>query len=1064
MDRKFKIKVWVTAGLMLLASSPAFAAGLGRLTVMSTLGQPFRAEIDLLTVDKKDLGSIQASFASPEAFREAKIERSPVLSSMRFSVEQKKNGDPYLKIVSAKPIDEPFLDMLIQFDWPSGRLVREYTVLLDPPGYSEQQVAVAPVALPATRPEPVVQPEQAVPAAAKPVDAPVSAVNPENRANIPLDKKLPGKGDAKAKAVATDKPAPETYGPVKKGENLSGIAASLKPGSVDLEQMLVALFQSNKQAFTGDNMNRLKAGQILRIPAAGQIEEVKADEAARQVKAHSADWNAYRQKLAASVEAKPAQEAAARQAASGKITTAVEDKAATKEPAKDVLRLSRNEGASGAKAAAGSGKDMQAMKTQLQAMQEEATAREKAIKEANQRIADLEKNIKEMQRLLELRSQGLADLQKQAAVAKVAPVEPTPAAQPASKPDEKPADVVPTEPKKPAPIAVAPKQPELSPLDEVMAGNPLYLGGGAIAVLLLGLFGSRAVAARRRKAAASFVDSVMTEGDFKANTVLGSASGGRIDTGDTSFLTDFSQAGLGSIDSNEVDPIAEAEVYMAYGRDAQAEEILKEALVKDSDRHEIRLKLLEIYAGRNNLNAFEAVAGEIYTALNGQASPVWDKAAEMGRELDSQNPLYSKKLEAAAPAADSDAFDKTMIAAGGAVAALAVAAEHEAAPGQDVSEEVAEELNFNLDAVAPAEEEQPVEETAADLGFNLDIGALAETGDQVEPSADEAAVEAEEPAADMGLDFNLDMEVPVAGEAEPASESLAGEPEPEVALVADEPLENVMELDFNTLFQGDSEAPAVEEVPAAEETPVIEALPVVEEVPATEENLVIEETPVVEEVPSIEAALSVEEAPVIEEAPAVEEAVAAGETPAHEEGLISADSWRDEVMRLDLEAAAPAVPVEAPGPTAGIAGAGDKEDAIALDLPDFLEGEGDASASKGADSTEPAVPSAEGSLLEYDFDLGHEETAAPEEDVKGSVIPDLDFSSINLEMDRPVSAKADDLPDNFGSEEVSTKLDLARAYKDMGDKEGARDILQEVLKEGSALQLEEAGKLLAELD
>ena len=217
----------------------------------------------------------------------------------------------------------------------------------------------------------------------------------------------------------------------------------LKPEGVSLEQMLVALFQSNKQAFSGNNMNRLKAGQILRVPEAGQIEEVKTNEAAKQVKAHSADWHAYRQKLAAAVAgAKPAQEEAAKQAVSGKITTAVEDKAAAaKESATDVLKLSRSEGLGGAKpdaAAVGGGKDMQAMKGQIQAMQEEATAKEKAIKEANQRISDLEKNIKEMQKLLELKNQNLADLQKQAGATKPAGY-PAPAVPAAAKPEEKPA-------------------------------------------------------------------------------------------------------------------------------------------------------------------------------------------------------------------------------------------------------------------------------------------------------------------------------------------------------------------------------------------------------------------------------------------------------------------------------------------------------------------------------------------------------------------------------------------------------------------------------------------------
>lgn len=972
MDRKYyKKTAWLAAGLMLMASFPAFAAGLGKLTVTSAMGQPFRGEIDLLAVDKKDLGSIHARFASFEAFKEAKIERAPVLSAMRFSVEQKKNGDPYLKITSSKPVDEPFLDMLIELDWPAGRLVREYTILLDPPGYGEQQTAVAPVVKPVSA-----VPAQAATVSAQPADAPNGAAKPE--------------------VAGESKPARETYGPVRKGENLAGIASALKPEGVSLEQMLVALFQSNRQSFAGNNMNRLKAGQILRVPEAGQAEEVKRNEAAKQVKAHSADWHAYRQKLAAAVaEAKPAQEDAARQAVSGKITTAVEDRAAAaKESATDVLKLSKSEGL------VGGGKDMQAMKGQIQAMQEEATAKEKAIKEANQRISALEKNIKEMQKLLELKNQNLADLQKQAAVAKTAPaVLPAPAAPVTAKPEEKPAvpaaaaekatvaeEKPAAKPKKPKPVLAEQKEPEASFLDEAME-NPLYLGGGAAAILLLGLLGAKAVVARRRKNAASFEDSIMTHGDLKANTVLGGTGGGRVDTSDTSFLTDFSQTGLGSIDTNEVDPIAEAEVYMAYGRDAQAEEILKEALSKDTGRHEIRLKLLEIYAGRKNLNAFEAVAGEIYAALGGKASPVWDKAAEMGRALDPQNPLYGEKSKAAAatePAAigDEGIFEKTMIVAGG-TAGLAAAAEHGVTldlGGPEITESAESGLDFNLDIAAPtaeagpdlllpepAEESLPVEEAAGDLGFDLDLGALAGAGAQAEQAAAAPAVETEN--VDMGLDFNLDLGAPTVVEAVP---------EPAAATM--ESNENALEFDLGALTQA---APAV---------------------------------------------------------------------PAEE--LISADSWKDEVMGLDVGGL-----TAAPGTEDEMAEAGGK-----LDMPDFSVGEEAASAGEEIESIELAALPVEESALDFDFNLDQEETPAPAE-AKGAAAPDLDFSGISLDMSEPDSAKAApaDFPEDFGSQEVSTKLDLARAYVDMGDAEGARDILQEVLKEGATEQQEEARKLLAEL-
>ena len=1007
MDRKYKNTAWLTAGLMLMASFTAFAAGLGKLTVTSTLGQPFRGEIDLLAVDKKDLGSIHARFASIEAFKEANIERSSVLSAMRFSVEQKKNGDPYLKITSSKPVDEPFLDMLIELDWPAGRLIREYTILLDPPGYGEQKTEVAPVFAPVVKAVSV--PAQAAAVSAQPADTLTGSAKPESRANIPLEKKPPAKQAAIGEVAAERKPARETYGPVRKGENLAGIASALKPEGVSLEQMLVALFQSNKQAFADNNMNRLKAGQILRVPETGQAEEVKTNEAAKQVKAHSTDWHAYRQKLAAAVaEAKPAQEDAARQAASGKITTAVEDKAAAaKESATDVLKLSKSEGLGGAKpaaAAVGGGKDMQAMKGQIQSMQEEATAKEKAIKEANQRISDLEKNIKEMQKLLELKNQNLADLQKQADATKTAPAvlpAPAPATPVAAKPEEKPAvPAAATEkspvvdekpavvPKKPKPVLAEQSKPEPSFLDEAME-NPLYLGGGAAAILLLGLLGARAVVARRRKNVASFEDSILTHGDLKANTVLGGAGGGKVDTGDTSFLTDFSQAGLGSIDTNEVDPIAEAEVYMAYGRDAQAEEILKEALSKDPNRHEIRLKLLEIYAGRKNLKAFEAVAEEMYAALGGQVSPIWDRAAEMGRTLDPQNPLYSEKPKVAVatePAAlgDEDIFKNPLIAAAGA-AGLVAAAEHGVSHdlgGPEITEAAKSDLDFNLDLAAPAadarldlelpepaEESLPVVKEATDLGFDLDLGAFTEAGAQAEQPAAAPVAETEESAADRGLDFNLELGAPTVAQAAP---------EPAAATMESD--ENAMEFDLGAPTQTAPAAPAEE--------------------------------------------------------------------------LISADSWKDEVLGLDGGGL-----TTAPGTVDEMAEVGDK-----LDMTDFSFSEDAASADGEMESIELASLPVEESALDFDFNLDQEETPAPTES-KGVAAPDLDLSGISLEMDAPGSANTapTDFPEDFGSQEVATKLDLARAYVDMGDVEGARDILQEVLKEGATEQQEQAGKLLAEL-
>jgi pilus assembly protein FimV len=158
----------------------------------------------------------------------------------------------------------------------------------------------------------------------------------------------------------------------------------------------------------------------------------------------------------------------------------------------------------------------------------------------------------------------------------------------------------------------------------------------------------------RRRKTTKFEDSIISGTDIKTNTVFGSTGGGVVNTGDNSLASDFSREGLGNIDTDEVDPIAEAEVYLAYGRDAQAEEILKDALKKDPQRQEIYLKLLEIHAQHNKPSAFETVAAELYAVSQGQGE-VWHKAVALGRQLDPSNPMFAEGGTPSARAAGVDA-------------------------------------------------------------------------------------------------------------------------------------------------------------------------------------------------------------------------------------------------------------------------------------------------------------------------------------------------------------------------------------------------------------------------
>jgi pilus assembly protein FimV len=329
------------------------------------------------------------------------------------------------------------------------------------------------------------------------------------------------------------------------------------------------------------------------------------------------------------------------------------------------------------------------------------------------------------------------------------------------------------------PVAPEPAENWYAPL----LANPMYWGGGLAALGLGGVLwwmmaggGGR----RRKTGGTALDDSIMTGGDVQPNTVIGAASGGSVNTGDTSFLTDFSQAGLGTIDTHDVDPIAEAEVYMAYGRDAQAEEILKEAISNNPDRHEIRVKLLELYAAQHNTVTFEAVAGELYAALGGKSSPLWDKACEMGRSIDPTNPLYGGVQSSAAPVATIAA---TAAVAGGAVTfADESARKPDAQPAAPVETEAASEpepdvvtasgplafesaghvLNFDSppeDAVAP--EAGYVEMDTVGLDFDLpdlDVPATADDTLELDLGLDE------DNGPDSKFDFSgLDLDLGEAG-------------------------------------------------------------------------------------------------------------------------------------------------------------------------------------------------------------------------------------------------------------------------------------------------------------
>ncbi len=785
--------IWGLLGGVLTLPATTLALGLGKLTVDSNLGQPLSAHVELTAAQKDELDSLSAKVADPSVYRDNNVQYPGALSRARVVIEQSANGPPQLKVTTAQAVNDPYLNLIVEVNWATGRVVRNYTFLLDPPGMGETQ-AVAPST-------PVRA--DAAPRAARPESAPRSA----------------------PAAAVPKEGAGETY-TVRRGDTLSKIAKVYKPENVNLEQMLVALFRSNESVFDGKNMNRLRSGQILTIPSSDQAASVTPSEAQQVVRVQAADWRAYRDRVAAS--APSTEREAGRQAASGRITTAVEDKAAPAQPGKDQLRVSRE----AAKATGGTAGAAQA---------EDSAAKEKALREANSRIAELEKTLKDMQRAVELKSQAMADLQKQAEAGQGKAAEPPKsaatqvavapsAAPPANAPAPTPATAAPAavapaavtppapstsasetkapeakapetragEPKAteskgaettaaaakaadagkaatpPAKAATSPPKaakasakPEPSFFEDLLGNTPTWAIGAAVLgliALIAGLF------AARRRTATKFEDSIISGTDIKTNTVFGSTGGGVVNTGDNSLSSDFSREGLGSIDTDEVDPIAEAEVYLAYGRDAQAEEILKEALKKDAQRQEIYLKLLEIHAQHNKPSAFETVATELYSISGGQGE-IWAKAMALGRQLDPGNPMFAEAggTPAVATAVATGTEDAVPPSEPEPVAA---SAQVFSMPSEPKAESKPKELDFSLDddiSLSPTSGMAPEAKTPAAIlaGAAQEVAKSTRSSDAMTgksaPSMDESmtipgpGVSFEpESIPKFDLDFNLE--------------------------------------------------------------------------------------------------------------------------------------------------------------------------------------------------------------------------------------------------------------------------------------------------------------------
>ncbi len=606
--KKRRLAVALSA-CMVMPSAAVYALGMGEIEVHSALNEPLKAQIRLLSTTAAELSALRVALASNEAFSRMGIERTAALRDLRFGVVTQGAGAPYITILSDTPIREPFLDLILMASWSNGQLMREYTLLLDPPVFDDSQAV-----------------------------APVNAAKTQSAA---IDR---GQKKVVSTAAAAVKSAPRavgSYGPTTRTDTLWHVAREMRPGSsVSVPQMMMALLKENPDAFIDDNVNKLKAGHILRAPSMDMINSISSSEAVAETNRHYQAWQA------ADVDSSPVNQ---RQQAAAVIAPAAPTKVAPGTAASTNARLkllspedAKEQGGAGSSVGGKGG-----VTGQLALALETAEVAKRENADLKARLVDLESQLEAVQRLLTLKGDTLSTLQR------------------GEGPKESAADVADPQ----AAVAVAPAStaaktdseavaPEPTLIDQIMA-DPILLAAAAGGPLLLLLV--VALIRRRRQAESHDVDDtsrVEPPSGFDSMPNVAKVAGGAavvakpvldeqdfgevIDEAATPDFNVSSSMGMLQAEESEIDPIAEADVYLAYRRYEQAEALLKEAIRQDGSRSELKLKLLEIYFTTKDKDAFEAQAEALYASLGGQEDDLWAQAVEMGREIAAEHPLFAE--------------------------------------------------------------------------------------------------------------------------------------------------------------------------------------------------------------------------------------------------------------------------------------------------------------------------------------------------------------------------------------------------------------------------------------
>jgi pilus assembly protein FimV len=829
------------ASSILVIPTLAQALGLGGIEVKSGLNEPLIAEIQVIQSAPGEADGLAVALASAEDFARVGIDRSRMEMPLSFAVGKSSSGQAVIKVTSATPVREPFLNFLLEVNWSKGRLLREYTVLLDPPvsapARGSAQVATAPVREPTpAQPVAVAPPKPVAPA---PAPAPTPAPTP-----------APAPSPAPAPAPAAAAAVPGEYGPVGQGETLWEIALATRPdGVADMNKFMISLLRMNPDAFFEQNINALKRGAILRIPGSDDVNAVSASEAAAAVRGQNEIWRGYQS----------AQAATPTRLADAGASESLRTPAATTTSSGSRLELlppraGQDQGAADRPGAAGldrSGEEIKNLRGDLARSQEDLESSRQEVSELRSRVTDLEKIKTDQDKVLKLRNDELKSLQARAGelekriqeleAAKVAaeaaassaqataasaqaaadtaqaaldakPAEPpadiwkpadaTPTTEPAAAPGEPPVDAA--APGDAEPVAgdttteptPADATTEPTPADTTAEPTPADTTAVTQPVPEPAPAATEPVASTPAQPAA--------DGGLMSNPwLLGGIGAAALALIGLLFARrrrkdDEAPAGYAATtDAADADdhggffPQDRAPAAVAVG-DAEEEELLDQVAMNPANLR-LRLDLLRHYHERGNAGEFENAARGLRAQIASEDQPEWQEATRLAATILPGHAMFAHRDEIPSEVS----FDE---------------AEHAAEPIGDSMDFSQFEESPPTPSAADAEPKlQAAAEPSFDFDFDLDTPTVAlEPVAVSEPEVAAQAVASDAPAAavDSEISFDFDLDAPAAAEsaaAEPA-------PEPEAPVAAKEEFSlDLPEIDFASMDAGHAGEAAFEE-------------------------------------------------------------------------------------------------------------------------------------------------------------------------------------------------------------------------------------------------------------